>query len=96
MKAKNNQLKAGWSKSQNDVMYAWGDGVSKSDAHLLHNFLTILQGFGAKTFLKELESRGYDIKTLKFSIEKKAPNIACTGQEPSSVVESQDTGGSCQ
>ena len=31
-----------------------------------------------------------------FSIVVSLPNIACTGQEPSSVVESQVTVGSCQ
>lgn len=81
LKAKPGQLVAGWGKSDGmvDICFAWGDGVSRSDAHLLNTV------FASKRFrptgisdyettpslIKELESRGYDITTLKFSVEKK-------------------------
>lgn len=86
MKAKPNQLKCKWSKSQRDIVYAWGDGIHKSDAHLLHNALTITMKHGEKSFQEELEARGYDLTTLSFSIMK-APNNASTrtsGDAPAS------------
>ena len=78
-KAKPGELKAQWGKLPGDnpaICYAWGDGVGKCDAHLLHN------AFSCKThnpindtwdisFFEELEKRGYDMTTLKFSIQKK-------------------------
>ena len=73
MKAKPHQLKAKWSKSQRDIVYAWGEGIHKSDAHLLHSALTNTMKFGEKSFQEELEARGYDLTTLTFSIMK-APN----------------------
>jgi hypothetical protein len=71
MPAKPKQLKAQWSKRQDDIVYSWGEGVSKADSHLLHGALTITMKWGDKSFQEELEARGYDIKTLKFSIYKK-------------------------
>lgn len=80
--AKPGQLKAQWGRLPHngpDLCYAWGDGCHKADSHLLHNALC------AKTppsplspnepwlpsLLEELEARGYDITTLRFSISKK-------------------------
>lgn len=37
-----------------------------------------------------------EIENLQSPKTGSATNIACTGQEPSSVVEDQNTGGSCQ
>ena len=72
MKAKPGQLKMGWSKREQDVMYAWGgDGADKSDASLLHAVLTVPLKYFDKTFQEELIERGYDITTVKFSIQKK-------------------------
>lgn len=56
-------------------MYHWDEGIGKCDAHLLHNFLTAkhynpIDETWDSGFLDELKRRGYDIKTLKFSIKK--------------------------
>jgi hypothetical protein len=88
-KAKPGQLKAQWGKWPGDapeLCYAWGSGVSKRDANLMHDMLCgkrARRAVGderpqlglpiiyAPSFLQELEVRGYDITTLKFSIQKK-------------------------
>lgn len=70
-----------------DVCFAWGSGCEKADARLLHSVMTTKQCRPAwpsdkewntpfphvyeQSFLEELEARGYDLKTLKFSIKKK-------------------------
>lgn len=71
-RAKAGQLKAQWGKLPDespDIVYAWGDGCSKRDGALLNYFFTHTPN-KAESLLKELEDRGYDIRTLKFSIEK--------------------------
>ena len=71
-----------------DVCYQWGgSGADKCDAHLMHGVfgsprLEICYGddrekhgpykFGS-TLIDELKARGYDISTLKFSIEQLKP-----------------------
>lgn len=72
-----------------DVCYQWGGGgANRCDASLLHHVIgspriQILYGeerekygypykFGP-SLLQELETRGYDLSTLKFSIEQKQP-----------------------
>lgn len=40
------------------------DGPNRPDMRLLSRFLS-------EEFLKELESRGYDLTTLKFSVERR-------------------------
>jgi hypothetical protein len=91
-KAKDGELKAQWGKERYnnpDLHYAWGKGIGKCDAHLLHNVLTskrqsvdydaplgsprFLWTKYEPSFIEELELRGYDIATLKFSIQKKRP-----------------------
>lgn len=70
-----------------DVCFAWGAGVSKCDAHLLNNVMadkrcrpawvtdkewdTPFPHVYQPSFLDELEARGYDLTTLKFTIRKK-------------------------
>lgn len=72
-------LRARWSKKEGDVIYEY---PSKPDGHLLHNYIgcermtvdTSYMGPGYSwmpSLLNELEKRGYDITTLKFSIKKK-------------------------
>lgn len=66
-----------------DVVYAWqGDSSMRRDTRLLHHFLGSERPdpFAKPIFskmdpslLKELENRGYDITTIKFSIMKKQP-----------------------
>ncbi|PMN73133.1 hypothetical protein [Enterovibrio norvegicus] len=60
-----------------DHVIAYGEGIPRCDRALLFNLV------GGKTFspvsqvwndsfLEELEKRGYDLTTLKISVEKKA------------------------
>lgn len=80
-RARAGQLKAKWGAMEGDapdLLYGWGPGVSRSDAHLLHNTLTApryspFEKEWSSSFLEELEERGYDISTLTFSVEKKRP-----------------------
>jgi len=78
-RAKAGELKVQYGKLEHDlpdICYAWGEGTSISDTHLLHYV------FSGKLFkpgsfdtddslYEELEARGYDLTTLKFSIQKK-------------------------
>lgn len=77
-RAKNGQLKCQWGKladSDPDIVISRGEGIPRADAHLLHGAITQRQysPFSKswdKSFLEELTARGYDIKTLRISIEK--------------------------
>lgn len=73
MQPKPNQLVAFWSRRERDIMLNWGEGCSKGDARLLHEALGHRIASDMLPFTKELEARGYDITTIKFSIRKKQP-----------------------
>ena len=62
-----NKLRAKWSKRESDVMIYYPD---KRDGALLHHYLTQPDIYTGNTLLQELDSRGYDITTLKFEIQK--------------------------
>ena len=68
MKAK---LHARWSKKENALIY-WHPDYSSNGGMLAHYFEG-MKWPGDKTLAQELDARGYDVKTLKFSIEKKNP-----------------------
>lgn len=78
-RARDGQIKAQWGKladSYPDLCYVWGKGTSRADARLLHNMLSLkpympLTKEFCPSFLEELDARGYDITTLKISVEKK-------------------------
>jgi hypothetical protein len=89
-KVKPGELRAQWGRidgNNPDLCYYWGDGVPKSDSHLLHNTLSALKcetNWDApldsprvmwtryeSSFIKELEERGYDLTTLRFYVRKK-------------------------
>ncbi len=67
-----NKLRIYWSKREKDIMYyhpKWG-----VDGRLLHHYFDHIKyntGGGETTLTKELERRGFDIKTLRFSIAYK-------------------------
>ena len=71
-------LRAYWSKRQGDVLYEF---CNKPDGHLLHSFFSCATRPSCDadgkpvdvTLLDELERRGYDLTTLKFSVKKKVP-----------------------
>lgn len=74
-----------------DLCYAWGAGIRTCDGRLLHSALTqkwsrtnydaplgsprFMWSVYDPSFVEELESRGYDLTTLKFSIQKKVQKM---------------------
>lgn len=57
-----------------EVMYAWGgSGADKSDSRIVMRALEEQPITKGKTLIEELISRGYDITTLRFSIERPRP-----------------------
>jgi hypothetical protein len=70
---RDNVLSAKWSKKEGDIMIHY---PSSPDGHLLHNVLAakhyhpLAKVWDNLSFREELIARGYDITTLKFSIEK--------------------------
>jgi len=62
-----------WSKKEQDLLYNY---PRKSDAGALIDYFERLENSATcdgklRTMRKELEARGYDITTLKFSIKRK-------------------------
>lgn len=86
-KAKPGQLLVYYGKlphDRPDVLLAWGgEGATKNDAHLVYGVLCMhriemeigdrhtFQHVRVHSLIEELERRGYDITTLRFSIERK-------------------------
>lgn len=66
-------LTAYWSGGQGDVMFnSTGDAVNGRRL-LYHAFSVVKMGseLDAKSLLDELEGRGYDLTTIRFSINRK-------------------------
>lgn len=90
---KENTLYIRWSKKENDVTYCY---PSSPDGRLLHYYMGSPKmtvdtspdnpyGYTwLPSLLEELEKRGYDLKTLKFSIKKKtvAPTKETSDEVP--------------
>lgn len=75
-KAKPGQLVAKWGRPSTgddpDLVYAWGgSGADKSDSRCLMSALEDAPTSSGLGLRAELEARGYDIRTLKFSINLK-------------------------
>ena len=84
-KLKDGELRMYWGKPSRhdnpDVVLAWqGDQLMKRDTNMLHYYMCSkrpdplakpLYSVMQPSMLEELEARGYDITTLKFSIQKK-------------------------
>lgn len=76
VKAKPGELKAGYGtdepRNRPDVVYAWGgDGAAKADAYILAAAFEENAIHGGRSLVRELESRGYDLSTIRFSIRMK-------------------------
>jgi hypothetical protein len=71
--AKPRQLVAAYGKgddSSHDIQYAWGgSGASKPDARCLSTAIEEAIIHDGRCLREVLEERGYDITTLKFSID---------------------------
>jgi hypothetical protein len=80
LKNKPHTLEARWGRedrhSDAGITYAWGEGCSSADASLLNNVIggerySPIPGDPARpSLLDELKKRGYDLTTLKISIQK--------------------------
>lgn len=94
IRAKPGELRAYYGKADRwsgpDVCYAWGDGTSSADGRLLHCALSTerltfdFPGTGTvfePSLIKELEARGYDITTLRFTIQKRANGQVTQGSK---------------
>jgi hypothetical protein len=78
--AKPGELLARWGRADGegpDVCFAWGDWCEKGDSFLLWAMLSgpryrpTMDGFrGEQPFIEELKALGYDITTLRFSVQK--------------------------
>lgn len=80
--AKSRQLlvKYGQEHGERDLYYCHGgDGVSSRDAKLLMMYFERDIGYG-KTLREELEDRGYDITTFKFSVMLKDDTKTAEGK----------------
>ena len=81
--AKAGQLRAGWGRPDPgetpDLVYAWGaGGADKTDGRILASAFEDCQNVFGRSLRQELECRGYDISTLKFSISQKERDHADT------------------
>jgi hypothetical protein len=66
------RLAARWDRREKDFLFQRGEGVDRADGHLLYNSLGHVKTIGGqRTLLEELEARGYDMTTLRFSIDKR-------------------------
>jgi hypothetical protein len=79
VQAKPGQLVGRWGRPSSgeapDVIWAWGgDGAAKSDANCVGSAFEHYEVMPGKTLRALLDDRGYDIKTLRFSISQKEPN----------------------
>lgn len=72
-KPKRAKLTMFWSKRERDFVYKY---PSRPDGHLVHYVFSVGRWNDARravdlSFIQELEARGYDTKTLRFSVERK-------------------------
>ena len=70
------KMQRGRLDGEEDMLIFFGDGVPRCDRALVFNTLcSDRYGFNSTkpdpSFIEELELRGYDLETLKFSIERK-------------------------
>lgn len=70
---KKGRLLARWSRKENDFLISYPD---KPDGHFIYGLVAngsvryeVLSS--GKTLIEELESRGYDIKTLRIQVDRK-------------------------
>lgn len=83
--AKPGELRVAYGKERfdrPDVFYCHGaHGADRSDARLLSHFFEEVKGLTGKTLRQELEERGYDITTIKFSVQQHSKPSAEGGKE---------------
>lgn len=63
-----------WSREQGDVIFDSTDGPHAVDGRrLLYHAFSVMELPGGKSLLDELESRGFDLTTIRFAIDRKKP-----------------------
>ena len=77
--AKPGEVRAGWARPERseppELCVAWGGaGADRSDARIVLKALQGCDVYKDRDLVTELESRGYDITTMKFSIRRRAEN----------------------
>ena len=73
MKDKQPRIRLRWSKKEQDVVVCWdAQENGQPNAGMVMTHFTWTPTLHELPFVKELERRGYDLTTLKFSIERKA------------------------
>jgi hypothetical protein len=64
------RLHVRWSQKERALLYHHPD--SSSNGGMLAYYFEGIRYPGDKTLAQELDARGYDVKTLRFSVQKKA------------------------
>ncbi len=56
-----------------DIIYDWGDQCCRADGRLLDYLFNycVVNDTNGNNMIRELEARGYDIETIRFSIRKR-------------------------
>lgn len=72
---KEGRLSASWGYTKDqateDIYFNNGPGTARGDAHLLHYFFDcVKEPNNKRNLIDELVARGYDLKTLRFTVEK--------------------------
>jgi len=93
-RTRENTLSMYWSKREKDIVYAY---PSKVDGHMLHHRLgsEVYNKWKDEydlSFFKELEARGYDLTTLRFSICKKEDHPRWKKDEPQKQIPTETSG----
>lgn len=70
-RATGGELFAWWDKSAQDMTFA---GPCSQDQHLLHVALNHAPIVDGRSLAQELEARGYDLTTLRFSVQRRWPS----------------------
>ncbi len=73
-KAKPGELKVAYGKHEGDldIFYCHGgEGAARCDARMVASYFEGLKGAFERNMKTELMARGYDITTIKFSIQQK-------------------------
>ena len=68
------RLLASWSAREKDFKFQF---PSKPDGHWLYWLLCVQQHDG-RTVVQELEARGYDVKSIRFQVDKRIRSDAAT------------------
>jgi len=88
-RTKENTLSATWSTKQRDIVYSYP--TSRIDARLLHYVFDTKRRREDGTYedpvWKQLEDRGYDLTTVRFSIMKKEVTNATPLEAVSAVLD---------